>query len=64
MKTSDYDLAVDSDILICYKAGPQDISRYDTGVAFASCLNAKVQESKFGATIGSIITSDEIIVCS
>ena len=40
----------------CHKAEPQDLSRYDTDSSFASCLNSKVEKSKFGDTIGSTTT--------
>ena len=59
VQTSDFDTAVDSAIISSFKAETQDTSRYDTDAAFASCLNAKVEEAKFGATIGSTTTSDK-----
>ena len=40
------------------KAEPQDKSYYDIGADFASSLNARVEELKFGATIGSIASSN------
>ena len=57
VQTSDYDCIVDAAILCCHVAKPQDISRYDTDVDFASFLNEKVETSKFGAAIGSTTTS-------
>ena len=57
--TTEYDTAVDSAIISSFKANPQDPSRYDTDDAFASCLNEKVEESKFGATIGSTTSSED-----
>ena len=57
--TAQYECAVDAAISSCYKAEPQDTSRYDTDAAFASCLNSKVEKAKFGATIGSTTTSDK-----
>ena len=57
VQTSDYESVVDAAISSCHKAEPQDLSKYDTDSSFASCLNSKVEESKFGATIGSTITS-------
>ena len=59
VKTSDYETAVDAAISSCYKAEPQDVSRYDTDADFASRLNSKVEKSKFGATIGSTTSSHE-----
>ena len=49
---TDYDTAVDSAIISSFKADPQDPSRYDTDAGFASCLNFKVEQTKFSATIG------------
>ena len=43
VKTTDYDAAVDFAIISSFKAEPQDTSRYDTGVSFASCLNDKFE---------------------
>ena len=57
VQTIDYDTAVDSAIIRSFKATSQDTSRYDTDAGFASCLNTKAEESKFGATIGSTTSS-------
>ena len=59
VQTIDYDTAVDSAIISSFKAAPQDTSRYDINAGFASCLNAKAEESKFGATIGSTASSKD-----
>ena len=58
VKTTYHDTAVDSTIISSFKATPQDTSRYDTDASFASCLNAKAKDSKFGATIGSTTSSE------
>lgn len=57
--TPDYDTAVDSTAIGSFKAEPEDTSRYDTDAGFASCLNTKVEELKFGDTIGSTTSSDD-----
>ena len=59
MQTSDDEFIVDTDISSCHKDKPQDLSRYVTNSSFASCLNSKVEESKFGATIDSTTTSSK-----
>ena len=53
MNISDNDTTVDTTISSYFKAESQDTSRYDTDAGFTSCLNAKVEQNKFGATIGS-----------
>ena len=59
VKTSEYESAVDAAISSCHKAEPQDTSRYDTDAGFASRLNSKLEESRFGATIGSTTSSSD-----
>ena len=59
VQTTDFDNAVDSALISSFKAEPQDPSRYDTDAGFASNLNAKVEENKFGATIGSTTSSND-----
>ena len=59
MKISDYDTTVDTVISSCFKVESQDTSRYDTDAGFTSYLNAKVEQNKFGATIGSTKKSDK-----
>ena len=59
MKISDYDTTVDTAISSRFKAESQDTSRYNTDASFTSCLNAKVEHNKFGATIGSTTKYDK-----
>ena len=59
VKTLEYDIAVHAITSDFHKAEPQDTSRYDTDASFASCLNSKLEESKFGATIGSTTSSSK-----
>ena len=59
VKTTDYDTAVDSAITSSFEAEPQDTSCYNTDAGFASCLNVQVEQTKFGASIGSTTTSDD-----
>ena len=59
VKTTDYDTAVYAVISSCYESEPQDTSRYDHDADFASCLNDKVKQTKFDATISSTTTSDD-----
>ena len=58
MNISDNDTTVDTTISSYFKAESQDTSRYDTDAGFTSCLNAKVEQNKFGATIGSTTKSN------
>ena len=59
VKTITYDAAVDSAIIGSFKAEPQETSRHDTDARFNSCLNAKVEQDKFGASIRSTTTSED-----
>ena len=59
VNTSDYDDAVDKAMSTSYTVEDSDTSRYDNDVGFASCLNAKVYESKFKAAIGSTTVADD-----
>ena len=59
VQTSEYETAVNAAISSCHKAELQDTSRYDTDAGFASCLNTKLEDYKFGATIGSTTSSDK-----
>ena len=55
--TTYYDIAADSTVSSSIEAESQDISRYDPDARFVSCLNKKLRELNFGATIGSTISS-------
>ena len=59
VQTTDFDNVVDSALISSFKAEPQDPSRYDTDAGFASNLNTKVEQNKFGATIGSTTSSND-----
>ena len=59
IQTSYYESAINAAISSCHKVDHQDLSKYDTDSSFALCLDSKVEESKFGATIGSTTTSSK-----
>ena len=59
VQTSEYDIVVNAAISSCHKAESQDLSSYDTDSSFASCLNSKLETSRFDATIDSTSSSDE-----
>ena len=57
--TADYNTTADSAVISSIEAESQDTSPYDTDARFVSCLNWKVGDLKFGATIGSTISSND-----